>query len=477
MTNGASSARGAARPRVLVVDDEAGIRELLDIVLTADGYSVTLAEDIEAAQKQLAATQFDCVLTDLRIGLDREAGMRLLNWMRKNHPAVPSVMMTAYGSVETAIEAMKRGAADYIMKPFQNDEVRLRVRLAIEKRNLVRENVALRKAQAMRGGLDDIVGASDAIEEVRDMIRRLATLSSTIAIHGESGAGKELVARGLHQLSDRRDRPFIAVNCGAFPENLLESELFGHRRGAFTGAVDDKEGLFVVANGGTMFLDEIGEMPLSLQVKLLRVLDNGIIQPVGGVSGIPVDVRIISATNRNIEQMTREGAFREDLYYRLNVIPITVPPLRARKDDIPLLANRFIADHARKMGRAVPELSREALDRLIAFNWPGNVRELENALERAVALCRGETIQLDDLPPQIRYYARTAAHPVPAKTAYPAALPEEGIDLESHVADIEVALLEQALQRAKYSQKRAANLLGLTARSLRYRLQKHGLDT
>ncbi len=458
------------RHRVLVVDDETSMRELLEIILGGDGYEVQTRPDVDAAVACLGDQNFDAVLTDLRIGPDRDAGMRLLSWLSEHAPDTPAIMMTAYGSVETAIEAMKRGASDYIMKPFKNDEVRLVMRRAIEQRNLVRENVALKRAQADRGRIENIIGSSPAIEAVRTMIRRVAALPSTVAIHGESGVGKELVARGIHQLSDRANKPFVAINCGAFPEALLESELVGHKRGSFTGAVEDKEGLFVVANGGSLFLDEIGEMPLSLQVKLLRVLDNHVVMPVGGTSGIQVNVRIISATNRDLEERIRAGAFREDLYYRLNVIPINVPPLRDRADDIPMLARHFASMHAQRMGRQKIVIAPEAEAALAAFHWPGNVRELMNVLERAVALCAHDHIEIADLPDRVTQFVSPSG-----KTAH--ALPPGGLDLEALVADLEMDLIQQALRNARHSQKRAAELLGLTPRSLRYRLQKYGLDS
>jgi two-component system response regulator PilR (NtrC family) len=460
----------AVQLRVLVVDDESSMRELLEIVLSRDGYEVITLPNVKEAIERLSKEAFDVVLTDLRMGTERNAGMGLLEWLTNNNPTTPAIMMTAYGSVETAIEAMKRGAADYIMKPFKNDEVRLQVKRAIEQRNLKRENQALRKDQASRGRLENIVGKSRPVEELREMIKRVADLPSTVAIYGESGTGKELVARGIHTLSSRSQKPFVAVNCGGFPENLLESELFGHKKGSFTGAYDDKEGLFVVADGGTMFLDEIGEMPMSLQVKLLRVLDNNIVFPVGGTQGIKVEVRIISATNRKLDQMVKEGGFREDLYYRLNVIPIQVPTLRDRPDDIPLLMRAFANAHAAKMGRGAIQISPEVESALQAFNWPGNVRELMNVLERAVALCRQDRLEIMDLPPYVRELAGTAARLVES-------LPDKGFDLEKYVAELETNLIQQALQNTKYSQKRAAGLLGLTARSLRYRLKKYGLES
>jgi two-component system response regulator PilR (NtrC family) len=301
------------------------------------------------------------------------------------------------------------------------------------------------------------------------MIRRVAVLPSTVAIHGESGTGKELVARAIHQISDRASKPFVAINCGGIPENLLESELFGHKRGSFTGAVEDKEGLFVVADGGSLFLDEIGEMPLALQVKLLRVLDNSRVMPVGGTAEIAVDVRIISATNRDLEGMARDGGFRQDLYYRLNVIPIRVPPLRERVDDIPLLTRHFIRAHAANMGRGALDITPEAMEALCRFPWSGNVRELQNLMERAVALCMADRIDLSDLPPNVQNYLGQPREALQE-------LPQGGIDLENLVAEMETNLIRQALQQSRYSQKQAARLLGLTPRSLRYRLQKYELD-
>jgi len=445
------------------------MRELLEIILGNDGYTVRSVPDVAQACLSLLDQPFDVVLTDLRIGPNREAGLELLSWLQQNAHTTPAIMMTAHSSVETAIEAMKRGAADYVMKPFKNDEIRLLIKRAIEQRNMLRENVALRRDQAARGEITNIIGKSAAIEEVRNMIRRVATLPSTIAIHGESGVGKELVARAIHNLSDRAQKPFVAINCGGIPENLLESELFGHKKGAFTGAVEDKEGLFVVADGGTLFLDEIGEMPLSLQVRLLRVLDNSSVMPVGGTSEVRVDVRIISATNRDLARMVDDRAFRKDLYYRLNVIPVHVPPLRDHADDIPLLARHFAAKHAANLGRDSLNVAPETEAVLRTFSWPGNVRELENAMERAVALCTGDRIAVQDLPQTIRDFV---SQPEAAATE----LPLGGLDLETFIADLEAKLIKQALERARYSHKRAAQLLGLTARSFRYRLQKHHLE-
>ncbi len=456
--------------RVLVVDDEQGMRELLEIVLGGDEYEVVCASTPEDAQPLLLGNSFDAVVTDLRIGSDAEAGMRFLSWLHEFVPGIPTIMMTAHGSVETAIEAMKRGAADYVLKPFQNDEIRLLVGRAIDQRDLLRENRTLRKEQAKLGEVTNMIGASLAIEQVKQMIRRVAALPSTVAIYGESGTGKELVARSVHQLSERTDKPFVAINCGGIPENLLESELFGHRKGAFTGAVQDKEGLFVAAHGGTLFLDEIGEMPMSLQVKLLRVLDDNVVTPLGGTDSIQVDVRIVSATNRDLEEMVHEAEFREDLYYRLNVIPLVVPALRERADDIPLLVRHFLAFHGGKLGRERLEVTAEVKRVLCAYPWPGNVRELGNVIERAVALSVGGAIDLSELPQNVRHY-------VPGPSGAVTELPAQGMDLEALIEEIEIKLIQEALGRTKHSQKKAAQLLGLTPRSLRYRLQKYGLGS
>ena len=306
------------------------------------------------------------------------------------------------------------------------------------------------------------------------MVRRVARLPSTIAIHGESGAGKELVARALHELSERRDKPFVAINCGGIPETLLESELFGYKKGAFTGANEDKEGLFVSANGGTLFLDEIGEMPLMLQVKLLRVLDNNLVTPVGGTTSTKVDVRLVSATNRDLQKMSEEGEFRSDLYYRLNVIPLTVPALRERREDIPLLAKHFIQSHAKRMGCPAPGIDAEAMGLLARYGWPGNVRQLGNMMERVVALCNGDRITVDDLPVEVRQFTPPENNASDPGSLF--ALPQEGMHLEAVVEDLEKAWITQALERSRYSQKKAAAMLGLTPRSLRYRLQKYGME-
>lgn len=454
--------------RILVVDDEQGMCELLEIILQNEGYTVDTAPNVEEACSKLSKSRFDAVVTDLRIGSDKNAGMSLLTWIEDNSASTPSIMMTAHGSIETAIDAMKRGATDYIMKPFKNDEIKLIIKRAIQQNELLRENKALKKEQAKMGEVRNMIGTSQVIETVRDMIRKVALLPSTIAIHGESGTGKELVARGIHQLSDRAEKAFIAINCGGIPENLLESELFGHVKGSFTGAHENKDGLFVAADGGTLFLDEIGEMPLALQVKLLRVLDNNVLTPVGGTDSIPVDVRIVSATNRNLEALSQSGEFREDLYYRLNVIPISLPPLRERKEDIPLLVHHFINTHCEKLGRPHLDIPDEVMEVLTTYRWPGNVRELGNMLERAVALSTTKTIALNELPKNILQF-------MPEPVKHITELPEEGTDMEVLVENLEIGLIQQALRKTNHSQTKAAALLGLSTRSFRYRLKKYAL--
>lgn len=455
---------------ILVVDDEAGMREVLQIVLENGGYDVHLADCPEAAIAYLEKRSADLVLTDLYMGKDKQAGLNLLGYLQKNQPMTPAIMITAHGTVQSAVEAMRLGAVDYLQKPFNsNDEILLRIKRAIEQRELVRENQAFRIEQSRTARPDTMVGNSPAFRKVIKMINRVAALPSTVAIHGESGVGKELVARALHNLSPRNQKPFVAINCGGIPETLLESELFGYKKGAFTGANQDKEGLFVVANGGTIFLDEIGEMPPVLQVKLLRVLDNNCVTPVGGLTPVSVDVRVISATNRNLMEMVEEGSFRKDLFYRLNVIPIQVPPLRERIEDIPLLAKHFIAKHAKSMGCTPKPISPEAEKILLRNAWPGNVRELSNVLERALGLSTNETIELDDLPPHLRDMQAV-------KTAVPLISEDNGIDLEGVVAELESDYIRQALEASHYSQQKAAKLLGLTPRSLRYRLEKYNMS-
>jgi two-component system response regulator PilR (NtrC family) len=379
------------------------------------------------------------------------------------------ILITAHGTTESAVEAMKRGAYDYLTKPCSVDELRLVVQKALEKRDLSSENRRLRRQLEAPAAVPMILGKSSRMQEVLGLVRQVAPSRTNVLITGESGTGKELVARAVHSLSDRQDKPFVAVNCGAIPENLLESELFGHTKGSFTGATANKMGLFEIADGGTLFLDEIGEMALPLQVKVLRAIQQRTFKRVGGTSDIRVDVRIVCATNRKLEEEVRLGRFREDLFYRLNVIEIHIPPLRERAEDIAELVRFFVRRYAEQLGRPVEGVDPEVMAALEVYPYPGNVRELENLIERAVPLARSSRIGLDCLPPGVREPAAAAQRPA-------ATLPPDSIDLERMLADYERSLLVQALQRCGGIKKRAAALLGISFRSLRYRLEKLGMD-
>ena len=456
---------------ILVVDDEKSMRELLGIMLLNDGYHADTAASVtEAARKLRTNSGFDLVITDLKMGKDAAAGMKILEKVRQIDDDVPTIMITAYGSVDTAIEAMKRGAFDYVQKPFRNEEMRIVIKKALEQKRLKEENARLRAEHLRLGRLEEIIGKSKLVEDVCELTRRVAVLSSTVLIRGESGTGKELVARAIHRLSPRCDGPFVAINCAGIPESLLESELFGHKRGAFTGAIEDKKGLFQAANRGTLLLDEIGDMPQALQVKLLRVLDERVVRPVGTANRVTIDVRVISATNKNLEEEGKERRFREDLFYRLNVIPIMLPALRERREDIPLLARHFLVKYAGRLSKDVTSVSPEAMLLLEEFNWPGNIRQLENTIERAVALCGGSTIETTDLPRNIAEYC-----PELHEEEYEILL-SHGVDLERKTEALERNLIAQALAKTHYSQKRAAQLLNLPVRSLRYRLKKYGMS-
>ncbi|MCX8065837.1 MAG: sigma-54 dependent transcriptional regulator [Candidatus Hydrogenedentes bacterium] len=462
----------AGKPQVLVVDDDEGILEVMCIILEGRGLSTVKSTELDDAIEKLSQREFDAVLTDLYMGKDKEAGIKLLRWVRQHRPSVPVVMITAYATVENAIQAMQEGAVDYIQKPFKsNEELFLRVKRAIERRHLLTDNELLWRERAQFLPFQEIIGESEPIKRLKESIRRIAPLSSTVLIYGESGVGKEVIAREIHELSPRANKKFVAINCGAIPETLLESELFGYKRGAFTGAHEDREGLLSLANGGTVFLDEIGEMPPTLQVKLLRVLDNKCFVPVGGSKEISVDIRVISATNKNLQELVKKGAFRQDLFYRLNVIPITVPPLRERVEDIPLLFSHFVKIVSAKMGLKQPSIAPEVMEVLKRYNWPGNVRELLHTVERILALMQGDTITLMDLPDDIRNYTLKEEF----NDMIEVVLPEGKIGLEDYIADIEKRLIYKSLIKAKYSHKKAAEILGLTPRAFRYRLQKYGI--
>lgn len=449
--------------KILVAEDERGMRELLAIVLKKEGHDVTLCEDGKVALEAMKKEIFDLVITDLKMpGVD---GLSVLKNSKELSPDTIVIMITAFGTTETAIEAMKAGAYDYITKPFKVDELKLIIRNALEKKALREQNILLKREIESRYGFENIIGRSPAMQKVFTMIRKIAATTSNVLITGESGTGKELVARAIHNLSQRKERAFVTVNCGALPETLLESELFGHMKGSFTGAISNKEGLFEVAKGGTIFLDEISETSQTLQVKLLRAIEDHTFKRVGGTSDIKVDVRVIAATNMDIREAVKNGRFREDLFYRLNVLPIHLPPLRERKEDIPLLVDYFL----RKYSRDSKKISSEALEILINCPWKGNVRELENTIERVVALTDKDTILPDDLPEEIR-------RPAIVKEFIPSEVPEEGIDLDRIVEGIEKDLLVKALDKAKGIKTDAARLLKISFRSFRHRLKKYGIS-
>ena len=452
----------APRGRILVVDDEASLREVLTIMLQREGYDVETAADGASAQTLLREADFDLIISDIK--MPGVSGIELLRFVREHAPETMMIMITAFSTSEDAVEAMKLGAFDYITKPFRNDEIRLIVRNALERRALRQENQTLRQELSQRYSFANMVGKSAPMQQVYELISKVAPSRANVLVTGESGTGKELVAKAIHFNSSRREYPFVPVNCGAIPETLLESELFGHEKGAFTGASGQKAGLFEVANNGTIFLDEIGELPQSMQVKLLRVLQEREFRRVGGTKDISIDVRLIAATNKDLAIETKEGRFREDLYYRLNVIHIPLPPLRERPEDIPLLINHFYQSHA---GHDV-KVSEAALRLLLDYPWPGNIRELHNVLERCLILGSAECIGVDSLPSQVR----DAATGTPAHD-----LPEDGLDLDAYLGAIERELLLKALERSNNVRTRAAELLKMSFRSIRYRLQKFGLDT
>jgi two-component system, NtrC family, response regulator PilR len=451
---------------ILVVEDEKNLRDFLSFVLRKEGYSVTTAEDGMEGMDFIKKEIYDLVLTDVK--MPRAGGLDVLKAVKETSPDTVVLMITAFASTETAVEAMKQGAYDYISKPFQIDEVKLVIRNALERKQLERDNLRLRLQLKERIDVENLVGKSPAMQKVYEVIRKVADTKSNVLILGESGTGKELVARAIHFNSGRKDAPFVAVNCGALPEPLLESELFGHVKGAFTGAHANKEGLFEVANGGAVFLDEIGETPPSIQVKLLRVLEEKEFRRIGGTKNIKVDIRIIAATNKDLEKAVAEGSFREDLFYRLDVIPIHLPPLRERSEDIVWLTDHFLEKFCRTSGVPVKKIAPEAMRLLQSHEWRGNVRELENMMERTVAMVSGETITERDIGGSLE-------RPVPSRDAISTQLPPEGLDLESFVEELEKTFLQKALKRTGGVKREAAKLLGLNMRSFRYRLQKYGL--
>jgi two-component system, NtrC family, response regulator PilR len=465
-TETAAAATPRRPARILVVDDERSMRELLAIVLRREGYEVLLAENGRIAIETLEREPIDILISDIQ--MPDLSGVDVLRAAKRIDQDILGIMITAFASTETAVEAMRLGACDYLSKPFDVDLLKMKVREKVENRQLRQENVLLKRTLGLSHQFSNIIGRSETMLEVFKMIETVARTSSTILLTGESGTGKGLVAQAIHLQSLRRDKPMVSLNCGAMPETLLESELFGHMRGAFTGADTNKKGLLEVAEKGTVFLDEIGEMSAVMQVKLLRVLQERRFRRLGGLEELQADIRVIAATNRDLAKAVAEGRFREDLYYRINVIPITLPPLRDRREDIPFLAEHFLAKYAEQMGKPVMTIAHSAMDLLLLHDWPGNIRELENVLERAVALEATPTILPESLPPSIR-----GAGP---RTGPPAdGLPDSGFDLEAHVKQIECGYLSEALQRAGGVQVKAAELLGMSFRSFRYYVKKYNL--
>ncbi|MGE0407108.1 MAG: sigma-54-dependent transcriptional regulator [Candidatus Korobacteraceae bacterium] len=453
---------------VLVCDDERSICEMLELVLRKEGHKVETVGSGEAAKKKIESALFDIIVTDIR--MPKITGIEVLRYAHSISPDTAVVLITAVDDLEAAVQAVKAGGAfDYLRKgPGLIEDVKVAVQQAFAQQSLRRQNFALRRDAAGRNSLENIVGISGGMEQLKTTIRTVASTNSTVLVHGESGTGKELVARAVHACSPRAAEPFVSVNCGAFPETLLESELFGYVKGAFTGANQNKRGLFEVAHGGTIFLDEIGEMTLAMQVKLLRVLQERQVRPVGGTGEIAIDVRVIAATNRDLEQRVAEGSFREDLYYRLSVIPVHVPPLRERPEDVSLLANHFLKKYARAANKNVTNIAPESLRALAGYDWPGNVRQLENTIERAVALEPSDILHVE-APMERRLKAATNGNGASSS------LPAEGLDMERYIADLERSLIQNALRQSGGVQTKAAEMLKLSYRSFRHLLKKYDL--
>jgi two-component system response regulator PilR (NtrC family) len=455
------------KAKILIVDDEPSIRKMLEICLKKEGFQSTSASSAEEALVQVRSADFDLVISDIK--MSGMSGIELLRELRDNNFGGQFILLTAYASAETAIQALKMGAFDYILKTETLlEELKLVVYGALENRRLREENTYLRREFKKVHGMGNLIGKSKKMQELFKMIEVVSATNSTVLITGESGTGKELVAKAIHLNSPRADDAFVSVNCGAFTETLLESELFGYMKGAFTGAATNKKGLFEVSDKGTIFLDEIGDTSLAMQVKLLRVLQERTLRRVGGTEEVPVDVRVIAATNRNLGEMVAENQFREDLFYRISVIPLELPPLRHRRDDIPLLADFFLARLNNSMGKKIDRLSDEALKKIENYDWPGNVRELENAMERAFILETSNELSAQHLPESVATNARMR----PLTT-----FPEEGIDLEAYVETLQKGFLEEALRRTNGVQVKAAELLRMSYRSFRHYMQKYNIES
>jgi two-component system, NtrC family, response regulator PilR len=475
----AERASAAESARILVVDDERSMREMLAILLKREGHEVSVAENGRTAIELLNQRPFDLVVSDARMpDLD---GLEVLRHARSINPSVIAIMVTAYGSPDLLRGVAQLGVNDYVEKPFNTEVLRFRIRKELDRKRLQQENVLLKRAMHTANQFSNIIGNSSSMQQVFELVETIAPTGSTVLITGESGTGKELVARAIHVRSPRSDRPFVAVNCGALTETLLDSELFGHMRGAFTGADANRKGLIEVADKGTIFLDEIGEMSPMLQVKILRVLQERKFRRVGGTEEVDADIRIIAATNRDLAKMVAEGQFREDLYYRINVIPVRLPALRERGEDVALLAEHFVAKFAAQMNKPVQSISGAAMARLQTHAWPGNVRELENAMERAVALERTPSVLPESLPEAVRGLEAApgagsiaAAAPIPGASE-PRVLPDKGFDLERHVQHLEREYIAEALRRSGGVKVKAAELLGMSFRSFRYYMKKYNL--
>ena len=445
---------------ILVVEDEEKLRRVIELQLKTAGYEVEQAGTAEDALK--LADRADVILTDLR--LPGQSGLELLTELRSEDHRTPVIVMTAFGSIETAVEAMKAGAVDFLPKPFSLDHLMTVIEKALELKNLRNENRELRAELSQRYEFDNIVGRSDSMREIFATIDRVAPTRATVLLCGESGVGKDMIARAIHHHSPRSDRPFVKINCTALPENLMESELFGYEKGAFTGANTTKPGKFEQADTGTVFLDEIGDVPGSIQVKLLRILQEREFERLGSNKTRHIDVRVLAATNVDLRAALEQGTFREDLYYRLNVLPINIPPLRDRKEDIPFLANHFIRKFQKDLGSPVESISEGAMERLLGYHWPGNVRELENVIERSMVLAGGKVLEAADIKLDLAPKARAAA--------FDSFLPE-GMTLDH----FEQSIIKEALHRANGNKSQAARLLGLTRNALRYRLSQMGIES
>jgi two-component system response regulator PilR (NtrC family) len=459
--------------RVLVVDDEQSLRDVLEILIASKGHQVATARSVDEARARLAAEEYDLVVTDLRLE-PRGDGLDVVAAARASRDPAEVIVMTAYGTREKALDAQKQGALFYLEKgPHLATDMSVLIDHAIGKRSLRIENETLRRALRGRFALEGVVARSEAMREVLDLVERIAPTKANVLLVGESGTGKERMARAIHARSERHGGPFVPINCGAIPENLIESELFGHERGAFTGADREKVGMFAAARGGTIFLDEIGELPLALQPKLLRVLQERRAKPVGAVAEQDVDARVVAASNRDLEGEVKAGRFREDLYFRLNVLQIELPPLRSRREDVPLLAQTFLEKYSREYRRDVTLIEPETMERLLAFGWPGNVRQLENVIERGVALATGASLTPTQLPRELREHAEPGSTPRPAVTPPVGAFPDAGVDLERLVEEYELRWIAQALDKAGGVKTRAAELLGLSFRQFRYKYAKY----